>query len=87
MSSLLVYFLQTLACVVKCKAVCADEAGLLSVFRESVAVNFGDHGVARSAMSLSGVVEPPVFAADSEQKPAWLTPTMMCVFQSDTTIQ
>ena len=54
--------------MVKCKAVCADEAGLLSVFRESMAVNFGDHGVARSAMSLSGSVEPSVFAADSEQE-------------------
>ncbi|KAA6422819.1 hypothetical protein WJX79_002499 [Trebouxia sp. C0005] len=30
-----------------------NEAGLLAVFRESVAVNFGDHGVAKSAMSLS----------------------------------
>lgn len=49
------------------KAVCADEAGLLAVFRESVAVNFGDHGVAKSAMSLSGVVELPVFAAVPEQ--------------------
>ena len=28
--------------MVKCKAVCADEAGLLSVFRETVAVKFGD---------------------------------------------
>lgn len=53
--------------MIKCEAVCADEAGLLSVFRESVSVNFGDHGVARSAMSLSGAVELPVVAADPEQ--------------------
>ena len=32
----------------------ADEAALLAVFRESLATNFGDLGVARSAMSLSG---------------------------------
>lgn len=32
----------------------ADEAALLAVFRESLAVNFGDLGVSRSAMSLSG---------------------------------
>jgi len=73
--------LQTLACVVKWKAVCADEAGLLSVFRESVAVSFGDHGVARSAMSLSGVVEPPVFAADPEQTQLGWYP-QWCVFLS-----
>lgn len=32
----------------------ADEASLLSIFRDAVAVNFGDYGVATSAMSLSG---------------------------------
>ena len=38
-------------------ALTADEAGLLNVFRDSLALNFGDHGVARSAMSLSGEAE------------------------------
>lgn len=32
----------------------ADEAALLAVFRESLAISFGDLGVSRSAMSLSG---------------------------------
>lgn len=35
----------------------ADEAALLAIFRESLLVNFGDHGVARSAMSLSGYLQ------------------------------
>lgn len=32
----------------------ADEASLLSVFKDVVAVNFGDYGAATTAMSLSG---------------------------------
>lgn len=37
-----------------------NEAGLLAIFRESLMVNFGDHGVARSAMSLSVKYYNPV---------------------------
>lgn len=37
-----------------------NEAGLLNVFRDSLALNFGDHGVARSAMSLSVKYYNPV---------------------------
>ena len=31
-----------------------DEASLLTVFRDSLVTNFGDHGLASSAMSLTG---------------------------------
>ena len=46
-----------------------------------MSMNFGDHGVARSAMSLSGAVELPVVAADPEQTQLGWYP-QWCVFFS-----